>query len=355
MWEKPPRGRRPGARGRSPSWPARVSRIGGWGARFSALRSPFAAAFIFRRAGLDADAAPGAVLRGRLDGVFHPGEFLELGVQRLEPGGSLVQQDRRVHFLADRGVRADQDAFPALDAQVRFPYRDLQGNVAFLPARGSGWVGPIRGHRAHRDGIALKCQDRPDHLLYVARCADGHPAAPVNQPVRRGRKPDLLQVGKGRIDGLEVLLDDRVPALAVGLLDALLDLGDGLLARQYPADGEKAGLHDGVDPPAHPGLLGDLVGIDDVQPQPLCEDRTLYLAGQLVPDLLGTVDAVEQEHPARGGVLEHVQPLEEGELVAGHKVSIALADQVRSADRAAARSAGGRWSPTPISSNRRQK
>jgi hypothetical protein len=38
---------------------------------------------------------------------------------------------------------------------------------------------------------------------------------------------------------------------AIRLLDGLLDLGDGLIARQYAGDGEEAGLHDGVDARAH--------------------------------------------------------------------------------------------------------
>ena len=44
-----------------------------------------------------------------------------------------------------------------------------------------------------------------------------------------------------------ILFDHRLAALAIGLVDGLLDLRDRLLARQHAADGEEAGLHDGVD------------------------------------------------------------------------------------------------------------
>jgi hypothetical protein len=65
-------------------------------------------------------------------------------------------------------------------------------------------------------------------------------------------------MGQCVIDGGEVAAYHLVPLLAVGLLDRFLDLGDGFLARQDAGDGKEAGLHDGVDPPAHAGLPGDL-------------------------------------------------------------------------------------------------
>jgi len=49
-----------------------------------------------------------------------------------------------------------------------------------------------------------------------------------------------VQVGHRRIDGGEVLLHNRVAALAVGLLDGLLDLRDGLVGGKHAADGERS-------------------------------------------------------------------------------------------------------------------
>ena len=54
-------------------------------------------------------------------------------------------------------------------------------------------------------------------------------------------------------------------ALAVGLLDRLLDLRDGFFARQHAADGKEAGLHDGVDARAHPGFARDRVAVDHIE------------------------------------------------------------------------------------------
>ena len=52
--------------------------------------------------------------------------------------------------------------------------------------------------------------------------------------------------------------------------------------------------------------------------------------GQVIPDFVGTVNAVQQEDAARGSIAQHIDALEEGELVAGHKLS--AGDQVRRAD-----------------------
>ena len=46
----------------------------------------------------------------------------------------------------------------------------------------------------------------------------------------------------------------RLALAAVGLFDRLLDAGDGLVLRQDAGDGEEAGLHHGVDAPAHAGV-----------------------------------------------------------------------------------------------------
>jgi hypothetical protein len=75
---------------------------------------------------------------------------------------------------------------------------------------------------------------------------------------------DLVQVGQGCVHRGVVQLDDLFALHAVGLLDRLLDLGDGLVARQHAGDREEAGLHDGVDAPAHPGVAGHAVGVDHV-------------------------------------------------------------------------------------------
>jgi hypothetical protein len=137
-------------------------------------------------------------------------------------------------------------------------------------------------------------------------------------------------VFEGGVDGLEVLLNDRFTAAAVGFLDGLLDLGDGLFAGQDAADGEEAGLHHGVDAGAHAGGLGDGVGVDGVELELLGDDLILDLAGEVVPDLIGLEGGVEEEGGAFLGPAEHVEAFQEGELVAGDEAGVG--DEVGAAD-----------------------
>ena len=58
---------------------------------------------------------------------------------------------------------------------------------------------------------------------------------------------------------------------------------------------------------------------------------SLHGAGQVVPDLVGAEGAVEQEDGARLGGLQHVEALQERELVAGDEGR--AVDQVGGADR----------------------
>lgn len=132
----------------------------------------------------------------------------------------------------------------------------------------------------------------------------------------------LVAVFDGGVDGRKVLLDDLPALLAVRLFDGGLDLFDGLLPRQHAGNRKVAGLHDGVDPAAHAGLLGDFVGVDNVESELFFYYRALDVAVQVVPDGFGVVDGVEQEHGARGGAGEHVVLLHERELVARHELGV---------------------------------
>ncbi len=289
---------------------------------------------VLGRADFHAQRAARAVLGCYLDGVGHAlREFLELGRHALEGRGCAGQQLLVVDLLADDGVRADHDALAALDAQVGFPNRDFQGDVAFFPLRGAGREGAVHRHGAHGHVVAFEGQHRAEHVLDEVRRfgRDDGPARDLGGGLRRNL--DLEQVLDGRIDGGKVLLHNGFAALAVGLLDGVLDLGDGLLARQDAADGEEGGLHDGVHAAAHAGLFGHIVAVDHVELELLLDDLLLDFHRQLVPDLIGPEQAVEQEDAAGLGIFEHLELLEEVELVAGHEVGLVGFDQVGGVDR----------------------
>ncbi|MBV6467451.1 MAG: hypothetical protein PGMFKBFP_02812 [Anaerolineales bacterium] len=288
---------------------------------------------VLRGAGVHAQRAAGAVFGRDLHGVGEAlRKFLEFRRHVFERFRRVGREFFVVDLLADDRVRADEHALAALDAQVGFPDRDFERQVALLPLGGAGREGAVHGEGGDGDVVALVVNDRAEDFLdergRVRR--DRGPARRLRRDLRRDL--DLEQVGDGRVHRVEVLTDDGLAALAVGLLDAAFDLGDGGFARQHAADGEEGRLHDGVHAPAHAGLLGHFVAVDDVEFEFLFDDVLLHFQREFAPDLVGGIHAVEQEDRAFLGVFQHVHALEEGELVTGHEVGLIEFDQIRRAD-----------------------
>ena len=99
------------------------------------------------------------------------------------------------------------------------------------------------------------------------------------------RHVDALQPGQCLVDRRIVAFEQPAALAAVRLGDHLLDLCECRVGVDHPGDGEEARLHDGVDAPAHVGLLSNPVRVDHVDLQPLVDDLLLHLARQAVPDL----------------------------------------------------------------------
>ena len=217
-------------------------------------------------------------------------------------------------------MRAHQRALVALDAKVRIPHWDLQRDVALLPLRSAGREGSVDREDADRQLVTAPGDDLRGHLVHELGRLLGHDGRHLEATRHLLRVVDLLQVGHRLIHCVEVLLHHLGTLALVGLLDGLLDLGDGLFRGQHARDAEEAGLHDGVDTRPHPGFLGHLVGIDHEEAQLLVDDLLLHFLRQLVPDLVRAVHAVEQEHAAGLAVLEHVVALEERPLVTGQEL-----------------------------------
>ena len=156
----------------------------------------------------------------------------------------------------------------------------------------------------------------------------------ANVAVTCSRHLDLVQMAQRRIHGGEVLLHHRFAALAVGLLDGVLDGGDRFLARQHAADGEEAGLHDGVDAPAHAGLARHRVAIDHVEPQLLVDDLLLHLRAAVASQTSSGPKGLFSRNVAPGSAhFSTSMPLQERELVAGHEIGrrnqVARMDRLR--------------------------
>ncbi len=272
---------------------------------------------------LHAHPAAGAILGGDLDAVHHARlEIAPLRLHVLEGGGRLLQVPGVVGLDPDARVGARQGALAALDAGVRIPRGDFQGDIALLPPGGSRRESPVHGEGAHREAVPHPLDDAGGERLHeIGGLLRNRRGFFESAGGRRGNL-HLEQVRQGLFHRAEVLPDDLLPLRPVGLLDRLLDGVDRLVARQHPRNGEEAGLHDGVDPRAHPRRLRDLVAVDDVEADLPVDDLPLHAPRDPVPDLLGAVGAVQEEGGPLHGVLEHVVALQEDELVAGDEIRL---------------------------------
>src|ERR1044072_8745619 len=97
----------------------------------------------------------------------------------------------------------------------------------------------------------------------------------------------------------------------------MLDVRDGLFARQDAGDAEEAGLHDGVDAPAHPDLLRQRISVDDEEADSLLYHLLLHLARQAIPSRVGIARSVQEKDRARCRVFQHVDLVYELKLMTG--------------------------------------
>ena len=287
-------------------------------------------ALVLGGADFHAEVAARAVLGSHLQGVLLALVLGTLVVDGLEGPRGTSEGGGVIDLGPDGGVGADHHTLVALDADAGVPLGDLERNVALLPLGGADRPGAVDGEGTHGEQVALALHHHSADALDELRGLGGHRGGPHAGGGGSGGDGHFVEVGQGLVHGVEVLLDDRITLLAVGLLDGLLDLGDGLLAGQHAGDGEEAGLHDGVDAHAHAGVLGHFVGIDDVELELLAGDGFLDFLGQGRPDGVLAVGGVQQEGGTVHRRLEHLVLLEEAGLVAGDEVG--LGHQVGAAD-----------------------
>ena len=120
-----------------------------------------------------------------------------------------------------------------------------------------------------------------------------------------------MEMDQRLIDCLEVALDYRLTTLAIRFPNALFNLSNGLLFWQDAAEREETGLHDGIDASSHACLASNLVRIDHIEMQLLLRDGLLDFKRQMLPDVLWSIEAVEEEDPALAGILEDIKALQE--------------------------------------------
>ena len=271
-----------------------------------------------------------------LDRHQHPGQVLRAPVLRAEPVGRAGERLGLVHLHPDRGVRADERALRAVDADRLVPDRQLVGEVALLECDGADGERAVDGKRADRKPVAVAADQRPQEIRRRGVELD----VPVDGSSQSGHV-DLVEGVEGEVDGLEVPLDDLLAALRVRLRDRLLDRADRALARQHVGEREEARLEDRVRRvPGSPASRATFFASTTYSRRLLAEDPSWIVARQLVPDVVGAVRAVEQEGRAVLGDAEHVHPRRAGRSCGTRRTA-----RARSGTRsgsAAGRSAGAR-------------
>ncbi len=145
-----------------------------------------------------------------------------------------------------------------------------------------------------------------------------------------GRNLDLNDGIAAGVHGRIVHVDDILALLAVGLLDRLLHLLDGLVERNDVGDLEERRLHDRVGARTQSQLGGDLRGVDDIEVDLVLGEVSLHVRGQRLAGRSGVVHRVEQERAAGLQALEHVVLVHVRRHVAGHEVG--RGDQIGRSD-----------------------
>ena len=251
------------------------------------------------RAGLDADAAAGAVLDEDLETELQPRLLDRLRIDHLE-GGRRSGQIRLANQLgADRGVRTRHHALVALNALRRIPLRHARSDAALLILRGGGRHRAVVAHRRNRNVVTLLMENRLHQRVGEGSHfrSDGLDRFESGNAVERRRDLDLLEHRQRAVDAHLVLLDDLVALLLELLLDSSLDVVDRVIGRNDVGQLEEAGLHDGRNILRTADLKRELQRIDRVDLDMLLEDRLLHVAGEAFEHLVGREFAVIRKVP----------------------------------------------------------
>ncbi len=271
-------------------------------------------------ADVDTDPASRAVVRRHLNGQILPVELTAGCALPLEAGrghGSPVRLEflRIVDLDPNGGVGAHEGAAGAVDADVWIPDRDVLCDRALLVLGGAGREGAVDGKGRNRKQVALAFHHDGGDPLHEVRCNVRYHRALDDLLVGGVGYLHLGQTVEASFDRRDVAADDHLAPLAVGLLDLRLDGVDRLVGGNDPGDCEEAGLEHGVDPSAEPDVSSDALGVNDPERQLLVDDLTLHIAGEVIPHVVRTVRAIEEEGRSFCGFRQYVDLLEEDPLV----------------------------------------
>ena len=293
--------------------------------------APSADGGVLHGAHLHAEPAAGAVFLVHMQRVARVGEPPRVDRRRWKPVGCAIEPSGSVNFGADHAVRTHERAVPALDADICVPARHRRRDAALLPTRCRAREGAVHGKRAHRQVVAASLEHRRDHVPDERRGSCRHDGQEPPAARRPPRHRHFAEGGERAVHRVEVPRDDLGAFGTVRLLDRCLDPVDGLLARQHAGHREEAGLQHAVGVRAERGLTRDAIRVDRPDVQALVDDLVLRGTWQPIPYLMRAVRAVDEQRRAGCGHAQHIELLDELELMAANELR--RPDEVRGMNR----------------------
>ncbi len=265
-----------------------------------------------------------AALAEHLDGLDvcgSTGEFV--GVERVR---------------TDRGVRANERALVALNALGGIPFRDVDGNTTLFISGSTLRESTVSGvfECGNRQFVAVLCADRIENILdevdeFLAIAFDrlvNNAALGVSPG---GRDVDFDEVDDTGVNGALVHRNDLFTLLAVGVLNGILHVLDGVIKRDDAGKFEERGLKDHVDTSAEADLACEFEAVDGVEVDVVLGNVGKNVTGQVFFEFLHAPTAVEKEGATGLNILNDIVSVHIGRVVAGDEVG--LGDEVGGFDR----------------------
>ena len=270
-----------------------------------------------------ADFARSTIHRRDLDTVVETLEFVTDGRNGLEGGGSVldfvfIQQER-----TNADVGTESSAEVALSTLLRVPDGNDGGNASLLVLGGTGGLDTTGDELGDGNAVAFHVQSRIESLEEFGSAFRPDTRSVFREVGPFGRNVDLVEVGEGLLDGIQVHVD-HFSALAVEtVVDILLEQLGGTAFGEDGTQVEEDGLHDHVDTLLETDALGDGGGIDGVELSVLLGEISLQVVGEVLLQVFdGLPGSVEDEGTALLELVDHVELAGVGGVVAGNVISL---------------------------------
>ena len=217
-------------------------------------------------------------------------------------------------------MRADECTLVTLDTVLGLPHGNEGTHTALLIGSGTGIPGTVLAalECAHGQQVAVLGVDGTNHVVNKLGSVVGSGAFDIE--VAPSGIHSQLGVLVTTVNGLVVLVHHVLTLAAIGLDDELLHLLDGQVNGDNLGDAEECALQDGVGAVAQTNLLSDLGGVDVVNLDVVVGEVLLHVVGQVLGQLVGVPNGVQQEGTTLLQTAGHVIHVQVGLNVASHEV-----------------------------------